>query len=106
MQYRKILEVKSQRLQNRINPILRQIAFTGDGRTVGLLAVLAYFREKDGNLDPKMRLDFRTPDERKAVLNTSDGFRTSLCKIYLFQHVGSILFQQRYVKRRSIKPDF
>ena len=87
MQYRKILEAKSQRLQNRINPILRQITFTGDGRTVDLLATLAYFREKDGNLDPKMPLDFLTPDERKAVLNTSDGFRISLCKVYLFQHV-------------------
>ena len=87
MQYRKILEVKSQRLQNRINPILRQIAFTGDGRTADLLAALAYFREKDGKLNPKMPLDFLTPDERKAVLNTSDGFRISLCKVYLFQHV-------------------
>ena len=87
MQYRKILEVKSQRLQNRINSILRQIAFTGDGRTVGLLAALAYFREKDGKLDSKMPLGFLTPDERKAVLNTSGGFRISLCKVYLFQHV-------------------
>ena len=87
MQYRKILEAKSQRLQNRINPILRQIAFTGDDRTADLLATLAYFREKDGKLDPKMPLDFLTPDERKAVLNTSDGFRISLCKVYLFQHV-------------------
>ena len=69
MQYRKILEVKSQRLQNRINPMLRQIAFTGDGLTVDLLAALAYFREKDGKLNPKMPLDFLTPDERKAVLN-------------------------------------
>ena len=34
-----------------------------------------------------MPLDFLTPDERKAVLNTSDGFRISLCKVYLFQHV-------------------
>ena len=87
MQYRKILEAKSQRLQNRINPILRQITFTGDDRTADLLATLAYFREKDGKLDPKMPLDFLTPDERKAVLNTSDGFRISLCKVYLFQHV-------------------
>ena len=87
MQYRKILEVNSQRLQNHIDPMLRQISFTGDGRTVDLLAVLAYSREKDGKLNPKMPLDFLTPDERKTVLNTSDGFRISLCKVYLFQHV-------------------
>ena len=92
MQYRKILEAKSRPLQNRINPVLRQITFTGDGRATDLLAALVYFREKDGTLDLKMPLDFGpldflTPDERKAVLNTSDGFRISLCKVYLFQHV-------------------
>ncbi len=79
IQYRKILEAKSQKLQNRINPILRQITFTGDDRTADLLAALAYFRVKDGKLDANMPLGFLTPDERKAVLNTSDGFRISLC---------------------------
>ena len=88
MQYRKILEAKSRPLQNRINPILRQITFTGDERRADLLAALAYFREKDGKLDPNMPLGFLTPDEREAVLSASDGFRTSLCKVYLFQHVA------------------
>ena len=87
MQYRKILEAKSHKLQNRVNPILRQIAFTGDTRAADLLAALAYFRVKDGKLDANMPLDFLTPDERKAVLSASGGFRISLCKVYLFQHV-------------------
>ena len=88
VQYRKILEFRSRRLQNRVNPILRQVTFTGDNRRADLPVVLAYFREKGGELGPDMPLGFLTPDERDAVSNESNGFRASLCKVYLFQHVA------------------
>ena len=87
-QYHKILERRSLRLQNRINPILRRVAFTGDERIADLMAALAHFREKDGNISHGTPLGFLRYAERDAVSNGVKGFRTSLFKVFLFQHVA------------------
>ena len=86
-----ILEGRSIRLQNRISPILKQMEFIGGPDTAELMDALTYFREKDGNIGPGMPLAFLTSTERDAVASGPKGFRVSLCKVFLFQHVaGSI----------------
>ena len=90
-QYHRILEHRSVRLQNRINPILRRIALKGDNRMADLMAAIAYFREKDGSIGPGMPLGFLTSTERETVSNGLKGFRVSLCKVFLFQHVAGAI---------------
>ena len=87
-EYHQILADRSVRLQNRISPILRRIALTGDASVANLMAAIAYFREKDGDVGPGMPLAFLTSAERVAVSNDPKGFRVSLCKVFLFQHVA------------------
>ncbi len=86
-----ILEHRSIRLQNRISPILKQIEFVGDASVTDLMAALAWFREKDGSIGPGMPLAFLTGPERDAVSNGPRGFRVSLCKVFLFQHVAAAI---------------
>ena len=90
-QYRLILEDRSLRLQNRLNPILKRIMFTGDASVADLVVAIEYFREKDGNIDAGMPLGFMTPAEREAVSKGPKGFRVSLGKVFLFQHVAKAI---------------
>ncbi len=85
-----ILDDRSIRLQNRISPILKQVEFIGDASTADLVAAIAYFREKNGSIGPGMPLAFLTSAERGAV-NDPKGFRVSLCKVFLFQHVAAAI---------------
>lgn len=85
-----ILDDRSIRLQNRISPILKQVEFIGDASTADLVAAIACFRERDGSIGPGMPLTFLTSAERRAV-NDPKGFRVSLCKVFLFQHVAAAI---------------
>ena len=89
-QLHKILEGRSRRLQNRISPILKQIKLIGDSSTADLMAAIAWFREKDGDIGPAMPLAFPTSADRRAA-NDPKGFRVSLCKAFLFQHVAAAI---------------
>ena len=86
-----ILEDRSIRLQNRVSPILKQIGLIGDAGAADLMAAIAYFREKDGSIGPGMPLAFLNSAERDAVSNGPKGFRVSLCKVFLFQHVAAAI---------------
>ena len=90
-QYHQILEDRSLRLQNRLNPILRRITLTGDASVADLVVATAHFRDRDGNVDAGMPLEFMIPAEREAVSNDPKGFRVSLCKVFLFQHVAGAI---------------
>ena len=89
--FQDILEHRSIRLQNRNGPILRRVEFVGDASVTDLMAALACFREKDGSIGPGMPMAFRTTAERDAVSNGPKGFRESLCKVFLFQHVAAAI---------------
>ena len=89
--FQDILEHRSVRLQNRISPILKRVEFVGDASMTDLMAALACFRERDGSIGPGMPLAFLTAAERDAVSNGPKGFRVSLCKVFLFQHVAAAI---------------
>ncbi len=56
-----------------------------------LKAALACFRERDDSIGPGMPLAFLTAVERDAVSNGPKGFRVSLCKVFLLQHVAAAI---------------
>ena len=87
--FQDVLEHRSFRLQNRISPILKRVGFVGDASMTDLMAALACFRERDGSIGPGMPLAFLTAAERDAASNGPKGFRVSLRKVYLFQHVAA-----------------
>ena len=89
--YHQILERRSLRLQNRLNPILRAVAFEGDARAADLMTAIVHFREKDGTINATAPLGFLTSDERKAISAGTGAFRVSLYKAFLFRHVAGAI---------------
>lgn len=86
-----VLEAGSLRLQNRLSPILRAISFDRNARTANLITAIDRFKHNNGVVGPGAPTDFLDTDER-AVLNRGDGtFRTSLYKVFLFQHVAAAI---------------
>ncbi|OSM08479.1 Tn3 family transposase [Magnetofaba australis] len=82
-----MLESHSLKLQNRLSPILRALAFESNDRSAALVIAAAYFKTRDGNIDERAPVGFLNADEC-AMLRRGDGaFRPSLYKVFLFQHV-------------------
>jgi len=82
-----VLEAHSLRLQNRLNPILRVLAFEPNERAARLIAAIDHFKASDGHIGPRAPMDFLDPDERTALIREDGTFRPSLYKVFLFQHV-------------------
>lgn len=86
-----VLESHSLKLQNRLSPILRALAFQPNDRAKRLAAAVDHFKTHDGNIGDRAPVDFLANDER-AVLTRADGtFRPSLYKVFLFQQVTGAL---------------
>jgi hypothetical protein len=86
--YYLILASKSVRLQNRVSPILKAVAFLAEPSARELRQAIEYFKLKDGAIDKTAPVEFLTPDDRKAV--SPDGrFSVSLYKALLFLQVQS-----------------
>ena len=86
-----VLEAGSLRLQNRLSPILRVIAFDRNDRVTDLLAAIDHFKGSDGAVGPGAPTGFLDADERAALTRTDGTFRTSLYKVSLFQHVAAAI---------------
>ena len=82
-----VLEAHSLRLQNRLNPILRVLAFEPNERAARLLAAIDHFKASDGIVGARAPTDFLDADERAALIREDGTFRPSLYKVFLFQHV-------------------
>ena len=86
-----VLETESLRLQNRLSPILRVIRFDWNTAAASLIAAIDHFKIHDGAIGLGAPMDFLDAEER-AALNRADGtFRTSLYKVFLFQHVTAAI---------------
>ena len=86
-----VLEAGSLRLQNRLSPILRVIAFDRNDRVAGLIAAIDHFKGNDGAIGPGASTDFLDADELIALTRADGTFRTSLYKVFLFQHVAAAI---------------
>lgn len=82
-----VLEAHSLRLQNRLNPILRVLAFEPNERAARLIAAIDHFKAHDGAVTARSPRDFLDADERVALSREDGTFRPSLYKVFLFQHV-------------------
>jgi TnpA family transposase/signal recognition particle subunit SEC65 len=90
LQYFGILEARSRRLQNQVAGLLKSLTFRAESHIRPLLAALEYFREVDGLVTRSAPMGFLDPSERKAV-GSDAGFRPSLYKVLLFQHVSKAI---------------
>ena len=86
-----MLEAQSLRSQNRLSPILQTIAFDRDGRAARLTDAIDHFRIHEGNVGIRAPADFLDSDERTALIRADGTFRTSLYKVFLFQHVTAAI---------------
>lgn len=88
--YYDILEERSIRLQNRVNPIIKTLGFDSDSGAATLLEAIAYFKEKDGVISKNAPLGFLEPLEHDAVTK-NNGFRPSLYKAFFCLHVANAI---------------
>ena len=82
-----VLETHSLKLQNRLNPILRVLAFESNDRVRGLIAAIEYFKRNNGNINEQAPKAFLNADERTALFREDGAFRPSLYKVFLFQRI-------------------
>ena len=99
----KILEKHSLRLQNRLNPILKALTFEPIGQTDHLMAAIKHFKSRDGAITDKAPTDFLDAGECKALVDDGGTFRTSLYKVFLFQHVAAAIKSGHLNLRQSYK---
>jgi TnpA family transposase len=89
--YYDILNGKSLRLQNRVSPIVKALAFDACESADEITQAIDYFKQRDGNIDSNAPLDFLGSDERKLVFDSAGKLRVSLYKVMFFQHVANAI---------------
>lgn len=100
--YSDILEERSVRLQNRASPIIKVLGFQGEADAAPLLDAIAYFKEKDGEINKNAPLGFLELPERTAVMREGT-FRRSLYKVFFFLHVAGAVKSGRLNLEHSYK---
>ncbi|XAT59615.1 Tn3 family transposase [Rhodobacteraceae bacterium Araon29] len=86
-----VLETGSIRLQNRLSPLLRAITFDRNDRIAGLIAAIGHFKKSDGAVGLGAPTKFLNAEERAVLIRADGSFRTSLYKVFLFQHVTTAI---------------
>jgi len=86
-----VLEAHSLRLQNRLNPILRVLTFVPNERSARLIAAIDHFKTHDGAITSRAPMGFLSADDCAALIRGDGTFRTSLYKVFLFQHVTAAI---------------
>lgn len=86
-----VLGAQSLRLQNRLSPILRVLTFDRNERAALLIAAIDHFKASEGNISARAPTGFLDADERTALIRADGTFRTSLYKVFLFQHVAAAI---------------
>jgi len=86
-----VLEAHSLRLQNRLNPILRVLTFEPNERVARLIAAIDHFKAHDGAVTARSPMGFLSGDDCAALIRDDGTFRTSLYKVFLFQHVTAAI---------------
>ena len=98
-----ILENHSLKLQNRLSPILKALAFEPIGQTGPLMEAINHFKNRDGTMTDKAPADFLEAEEKAALVREDGAFRPSLYKVFLFQHVAAAVKSGDLNLRQSYK---
>lgn len=104
--YYDVLAKTSRKLQNRAAEIVKVLAFEGD-ETSELMAAIAHYKAKDGQITQSAPLRFLEPQEQQAVLDDAGAIRVSLYKALLFIKIaealkGGVLNLRHSYRNRSL----
>ena len=102
-QYYDILESRSLKLQKRVSGIIKALDFQIENSANDLAQAIQYYKEKDGGLSKSAPSGFLSPAEYKAVYGENGSFRTSLYKVFLFQHLASAIKSGTFNLKHSYK---
>jgi len=104
--YYLVLESRSVRIQNRVNPILKNIEFQGESHAQDLLKAILYFKKRNGSIDKTAPVDFLKPTERDAVTENEQVSRFSLYKAFLFSVCDAFTKRRRSCMFRENIPSW
>jgi TnpA family transposase len=102
-QYYDILESRSLKLQKRVSGIVKALEFQAENSASDLDRAVEYYKEKDGSISKSAPSEFLLPAEYKAVYGEDGSFRTSLYKVFLFQHIASAIKSGTFNLQHSYK---
>ncbi len=88
VEYYKILEARSVRLQNRVSLIIKSFKLQAEPGAKGLVKAIDYFKDKDGLIKTNAPIGFLDKDQLKATV-TEDKINPSLYKAFLFIHIAN-----------------
>lgn len=98
-----VLEKQSLRLQGRLSPILKALAFDSVNKTDPLALALQSFKDREGLITDKAPTDFLEAEECKVLTDDKGVFKPSLYKVFLFQHVAAAIKSGHLNLRQSYK---
>ena len=78
-------------LQNRLSPVLKAVNFLTEQPKSPLMEAIGYFQDKEGNITQQTPITFLDEKELKALYREDGTFRTSLYKVFLFQHIAATI---------------
>ena len=78
-------------MQNRLSPVLRVITFDWNDRAAWLIASIGHFKKHDGQIGERAPTGFLSREERTTLVRADGSFRTSLYKVFLFQHITAAI---------------
>jgi Domain of unknown function (DUF4158) len=85
------LEKSSLKLQHRLTHVISLLTFNEASSDKDLLSAIGYLREKEGQVSQQAPLEFLSEEERDALWDKDNRFRTSLYKILLFIHCADAI---------------
>ncbi|HEY6626979.1 MAG TPA: hypothetical protein VIZ21_08485, partial [Ignavibacteriaceae bacterium] len=89
--YYDFLEAQSLKLQNRVSEIVKQVCFHEDTSNKQIIAAIAYFKQKDGNIGNTAPVTFLKPEEQDMLFDELGKIRVSLYKVLLFTHIALLV---------------
>ena len=90
-------------MQKRVSGIIKALDFQIENSANDLAQAIQYYKEKDGGLSKSAPSGFLSPAEYKAVYGENGSFRTSLYKVFLFQHLASAIKSGTFNLKHSYK---
>jgi len=102
-QYYDILESRSLKLQKRVSGIVKVLEFQAENSAHDLMTAIEHYKRKDVTINKTAPSDVLLPAEYQAVFGEDGSFRTSLYKVFLFQHIASAMKSGTFNLQHSYK---
>jgi TnpA family transposase len=90
IEYNRILESRSVRLQNRVSPIIKSLDFQAESGASELITAIQYFKLKDGVIKHDSPIEFLNEEQKKTVM-VEEQINPSLYKAFMFMHIANAI---------------